>query len=177
MAQLSVTIAGRSYRMSCADGEEDHLRGLAQMVDEKIADMRQSFGEIGDQRLIVMAALTVADELSGEKRRIEALEDELARRSAAQTDVAAASESWAVSVANALDDAAVRIESDRPGHECGRAGASTSSSQDTEAAALTGFVPHVRNILGRRAEFRGFDSQFLNGFRVRMRNLLLPSCQ
>ncbi|HWG03376.1 MAG TPA: cell division protein ZapA [Beijerinckiaceae bacterium] len=110
MAQVSVTIAGRSYRMSCADGEEDHLRGLAQMVDEKIAEMRQSFGEIGDQRLTIMAALTVADEFSEERRRTESLEDELARRSAAQTDVAAASENWAVSVANALDEASVRIE-------------------------------------------------------------------
>ena len=110
MAQLSVTIAGRSYRIACADGEEDHLRGLAQTIDDKIADMRQSFGEIGDQRLVIMAALTVADELSEEKRRTETLEEELARRSAVQTDVAAASESWAVSVANALDEASVRIE-------------------------------------------------------------------
>lgn len=110
MAQLSVTIDGRSYRMACADGEEDHLEGLAQMIDDKITGMRRIFGEIGDQRLIVMAALTVADELAEAKRRTEELEGELARRSAAQTDVAAASESWAASVADALDAASHRIE-------------------------------------------------------------------
>jgi cell division protein ZapA len=110
MAQLSVTIAGRSYRMACADGEEDHLEGLAQMIDDKISEMRQTFGEIGDQRLIVMAALTVADELTEEKRKTEELEGELARRNAAQTDVVTANESWAKSVADALDNASVRIE-------------------------------------------------------------------
>ena len=110
MAQLSVNIAGRSYRMACADGEEDHLEGLAQMLDGKIAEMREMFGEIGDQRLIVMAALTVADELDGERRRNERLEAELAQRRAAHSDVATASESWARSVADALDTASVRIE-------------------------------------------------------------------
>jgi cell division protein ZapA len=110
MAQLSVTIAGRAYRMACADGEEDHLEGLAQMIDGKIAEMRGMFGEIGDQRLIVMAALTVADELTEERRRIETLEDELARARAADTDVVSASESWARSIADALDAASGRLE-------------------------------------------------------------------
>jgi cell division protein ZapA len=110
MAELSVNIAGRSYRMACADGEEDHLEGLAQMLDGKIAEMREMFGEIGDQRLIVMAALSVADELDEARRRNERLEAELAQRRAAHSDVAMASESWARSVADALDGAAVRIE-------------------------------------------------------------------
>ncbi len=110
MAQLSVNIAGRAYRMACADGEEDHLEGLAQMIDGKIAEMRETFGEIGDQRLIVMAALSVADELSEEQRKNEHLEAELALRRAAHSDVATANESWARSVADALDTAAVRIE-------------------------------------------------------------------
>jgi cell division protein ZapA len=110
MAQLSVTIDGRPYRMACADGEEDHLEGLARMIDNKIAEMRRTFGEIGDQRLIVMAALTVADELSEAKQRVEELESELARRDAARTDVITASESWARSIADALDAASSRIE-------------------------------------------------------------------
>jgi cell division protein ZapA len=110
MAQLSVNIAGRAYRMACADGEEDHLEGLAQMIDGKIAEMRETFGEIGDQRLIVMAALTVADELDEARRRNERLEAELAQRRSSDSDVATASEGWARSVADALDGAAVRIE-------------------------------------------------------------------
>jgi cell division protein ZapA len=64
MATVTVTIAGKSYRMACGDGEEEHLTGLAAMFDDKITDMRGSFGEIGDMRLHVMAALAIADELS-----------------------------------------------------------------------------------------------------------------
>ena len=64
MAQVTVTIAGRTYRMACGDGEEEHLAGLAAVFDAKIEEMRAAFGEIGDMRLHVMAALTFADDLS-----------------------------------------------------------------------------------------------------------------
>ncbi len=78
MSQVTVTIAGRTYRIACADGEESHLMGLAAFYDGKIEEMRGAFGEIGDMRLHVMAAITVADELSEQRRRVEALEAEIA---------------------------------------------------------------------------------------------------
>ena len=56
MAQVTVTIAEKVYRIACDDGQEDHLRRLAAEVDGKIGQMRQTFGEIGDNRLTVMAA-------------------------------------------------------------------------------------------------------------------------
>jgi cell division protein ZapA len=67
MAQVSVTIDGRKYRLACNEGEEARLESLAGMIDEKIGEMRAAFGEIGDQRLVIMAALTIADNL-GEAR-------------------------------------------------------------------------------------------------------------
>jgi cell division protein ZapA len=75
---VTVTIAGKAYRMACADGEEAHLAGLAQLFDGKIAEMRKTFGEIGDMRLHVMAAITLADDLTESRKRIAALEAELA---------------------------------------------------------------------------------------------------
>jgi cell division protein ZapA len=78
MSQVTVEIAGKTYRMACADGEERHLEGLAALFDSKIAEMRAAFGEIGDMRLHVMAAITLADEMHEMKRRIAALEAELA---------------------------------------------------------------------------------------------------
>jgi cell division protein ZapA len=78
MPQVTVTIAGQTYRMACAEGEERHLEGLAVSYDAKIEDMRASFGEIGDLRLHVMAAIAQADELHETKRRIAALEAEVA---------------------------------------------------------------------------------------------------
>ena len=58
MAQVAVTIGGRTYRLACNEGEEEHLESLARVVDSKFDTIHKSFGEIGDQRLIVMAALT-----------------------------------------------------------------------------------------------------------------------
>jgi cell division protein ZapA len=80
MPQVNVTIAGKAYRMACGEGEESHLEALAQHYDGKIAEMRQAFGEIGDMRLHVMAALMVADEASELKQRVAALEAEIAAR-------------------------------------------------------------------------------------------------
>jgi cell division protein ZapA len=78
MPQVTVTIANRTYRMACGEGEEAHLESLAALFDGKIEEMRGSFGEIGDMRLHVMAALTLADDLGEARRRIESLEQEVA---------------------------------------------------------------------------------------------------
>lgn len=80
MPQVNVTIAGKAYRMACGEGEEPHLEGLALLYDGKIDEMRQAFGEIGDMRLHVMAALMVADEVSELKQRVAALETQLSAR-------------------------------------------------------------------------------------------------
>jgi cell division protein ZapA len=76
MSHVNVTINGRQYRMACEDGQEDHLRGLAEEFDRRIAGLRGNFGEIGDMRLAVMAALMVADELAEAGRRLQAVEQE-----------------------------------------------------------------------------------------------------
>jgi cell division protein ZapA len=64
MSQVSVTIDGRKYRLACNEGEEAQLESLAGTLDEKIGEMRKIFGEIGDQRLVIMAALSLADSMT-----------------------------------------------------------------------------------------------------------------
>lgn len=76
---MTVTIAGKTYRMACADGEEAHLEGLGALYDGKITEMRDAFGEIGDMRLHVMAALMIADELSEARSVISGLEAEISQ--------------------------------------------------------------------------------------------------
>jgi cell division protein ZapA len=77
MPQVTVTIAGKTYRMACDDGQEEHLFGLARRLDLVIDDLRGVFGEIGDQRLTVMSAITVLDQLSEAERRLRGLEAEI----------------------------------------------------------------------------------------------------
>ena len=64
MASVNATIAGRQFRLACEDGQEEHLQMLARDIDQRIEGLRKQFGEIGDTRLTVMAALMVADEMS-----------------------------------------------------------------------------------------------------------------
>jgi cell division protein ZapA len=65
MAQVTVTIDGKAYRMACEEGQEDHLTGLAARFDRYVGHLKGSqFGEIGDLRLTVMAGIMVMDELS-----------------------------------------------------------------------------------------------------------------
>src|SRR5919198_153935 len=78
MAQVNVTINGRQFRMACGAGEEGGLPRLAEELDRRIRELRASFGEIGDTRLTVMAALAVADELSEIQEKLQRLEPELA---------------------------------------------------------------------------------------------------
>lgn len=77
MPQVSVTIHGRQYRMACEDGQEDHLRLLAEGFDQRISELRARMGEIGDMRLTVVAALMLADELSETQRRLADIDTEL----------------------------------------------------------------------------------------------------
>jgi cell division protein ZapA len=77
MANVVVNIAGRPYTMQCPDGEEDHLKELAKLLDTEVGRIRQSVGAIGDIRQLVMAGLMVADRLSEATRKIENLEDQL----------------------------------------------------------------------------------------------------
>jgi len=110
MSQVSVTINGRQFRMACEDGEEARLQRLAQDLDASIAQLRTRFGEIGDTRLTVMAALTLADELAETKEKLQRLEPELATLQNASVASAGHSEATHAAVVAALNAAAERIE-------------------------------------------------------------------
>ena len=110
MSQVSVTINGRQFRMACEDGQEGHLMELARDLDTRIEGLRTKFGEIGDTRLTVMAALTVCDELQDAGNRIRALEEELATLRDVRTVAADRAKATQSAVANALTAAADRIE-------------------------------------------------------------------
>jgi cell division protein ZapA len=110
MSQVSVTINGRQFRMACEDGQEPHLVDLAHELDSRISGLRSKFGEIGDTRLTVMAALTVADELAEAAVRVTRLERELAALQEARATASDENKSAQAAVAAALSSAAERIE-------------------------------------------------------------------
>jgi cell division protein ZapA len=110
MAQVNATIAGRQFRLACEDGQEEHLHALASDMDARIEGLRQKFGEIGDTRLTVMAALMVADELTEALRRLRRLEEEIAGLQDARVVAADRAKAASAAVVNAFNSAAERIE-------------------------------------------------------------------
>ena len=110
MSSVNVTINGRQFRMACEDGQEAHLMKLAQELDARIEALRGNFGEIGDNRLIVMAALTVADELSEATNKLRRLEEELAALQDARVSMVDRSKATQAAVVAAFTSAAERLE-------------------------------------------------------------------
>ena len=111
MPQVNVTINGRQFRMACEDGQEEHLTRLARELDGRIETLRAKFGEIGDTRLTVMAALTIADELGEVASRLRRLEDELMAVQEAQVASTDRYNAAQATAAASLNAAAERIES------------------------------------------------------------------
>jgi len=110
MGQVNTTIAGRQYRLACEDGQEDHLLALAKDIDSRIIDLRRKFGEIGDTRLTVMAALMLADEMAENRQKVRKLEEEIAELSAAREVSAERAQAASDAVVGAFHSAAERIE-------------------------------------------------------------------
>jgi cell division protein ZapA len=110
MSHINVTLNGRQYRMACEEGQEARLIKLAENLETRIQSLRGKFGEIGDARLTVMAALTVCDELLDANNRIHNLEEELEALRNVRVAAADRAKATQTAVANALNAAADRIE-------------------------------------------------------------------
>lgn len=110
MSQVNVTINGRQFRMACEDGQEGHLQQLARELDERIAALRTQFGEIGDARLTVMAALMVADELAETSKKLKRLETDHAALQDARGVAAERTQATQEAIVAAFASAAERIE-------------------------------------------------------------------
>ncbi|MDE2331118.1 MAG: cell division protein ZapA [Bradyrhizobium sp.] len=110
MSHVNVTINGRQYRMACEEGQENQLIDLAASFETRIESLRGKFGEIGDARLTVMAALTVCDELIDANQRIRSLEQELGALQNVRVVASDRARATQTAVAKALNAAADRIE-------------------------------------------------------------------
>ena len=110
MSHINVTINARQYRMACEEGQEVRLLKLAEGLETRIQSLRGKFGEIGDARLTVMAALTACDELVDAGNRIRTMEQELNELRDFRNAAVERARMTQTAVVNALNAAAERIE-------------------------------------------------------------------
>ncbi|SEQ13220.1 cell division protein ZapA [Devosia sp. YR412] len=110
MPEVNVEINGRKYRMACEEGQQQHLIGLAERFDRQVEGLKGAVGEIGDNRLTVMAGIAVVDELAEAERRIAALEREVLVLTRAGQEISAEIEALEEKFAARLFDAAKMLE-------------------------------------------------------------------
>ena len=110
MGQVVVTIAGRSFRLACEDGDEPRLAALAQTFDATVDELRGSFGEVGDTRLAVMAGLVMTDRLGEAQAQIERLSAQVAELQAQLAQVQSSNAGTDDQIRQRVDDLAARLE-------------------------------------------------------------------
>ena len=108
--QVMVNIGGRSFRLACNPGEEQHLLTLAKFVDGKIGEMHSSFRDMGELRIVVMAALAIADELFEARRKAQDRDDATAQAVGREAQSRASAESRAAVFESALVETTRRVE-------------------------------------------------------------------
>ena len=122
MAKVSLNINGKQYALGCDDGEEERLSHLGELLNERVKMLANQFGQIGDLRLMVMAGITMLDEMEDLKAdRDESVSEatrEIERNSQTALELAKASENNAVSELNSaaekLEKLALRFSADTP---------------------------------------------------------------
>ncbi len=110
MAEVSVNIDGKAYRMACEAGQEDHLTELANRFDRYVGHLKGQFGEIGDLRLTVMAGILVMDELSEAQRRLDGLENEMGSLKKTRDAALTQADKTESALVAAVDDVTEQVE-------------------------------------------------------------------
>ena len=110
MAQVNLTVNGRIYKMACEDGEEQHVTELGQRFDEAINELRSVLGEIGDQRLMVMAGILMTDRLGDAEKRLVRVEQDMQGVKDGRADIAMRIDGLEQNFAESFNRAAERIE-------------------------------------------------------------------
>ena len=110
MSQVTITVGGRHYRLSCDEGEEPHLAELGEKLDTMMTELREAFGEIGDQRLTVMAAILALDRLDEAEKKVGAVEADMSSARENRNETVGRAKHIEEHFADAMETAATRIE-------------------------------------------------------------------
>lgn len=107
MAVVNVMVNGRAYTIACDDGEEEHLRELASHVDTRVRELLSSVGQVGDSRLLLMAALLITDDMLDAQHKLATHKEQLG---ATHDEMDERLEQAEVIAAETLEAAAKRLE-------------------------------------------------------------------
>jgi cell division protein ZapA len=106
---VNIMINSRAYTIACDEGEEEHLRDLAKHVDAKVRELLETVGQVGDSRLILMAALLITDDYYDAVHRLEARARDFDALSGAHADAKTRLGTVELNAAQTLEAATKRI--------------------------------------------------------------------
>lgn len=78
MGQVTVKVNNITYQVGCDDGEEDHVLYLAEFIDNRVQELARAMGQVGEERLLLMASLLIAEDLEESYSELEILRQEIA---------------------------------------------------------------------------------------------------
>ena len=110
MPLVNVLVNGRAYTVACDEGEEEHLRELGQYLDRRVRELSATVGQVADSRLLLMAGLVIADELSDAMAKLDEQNKELTTIKSAHALAAETLANDDERAANALEFASSRLE-------------------------------------------------------------------
>ncbi len=110
MSEVSIDINGRKYRMACEDGQEQHLIELGKRLNQFVDKFKEGFGEIGDNRLTVMAGIAVTDSLVEAEKNLKSINERYVQISEENTELLKAREDEKLDFVQKLSDMASKIE-------------------------------------------------------------------
>ena len=77
MANVNIKFNGKEFLLSCDDGQEEHLEELSVYLNDKFNDLKNSLGNIGENKLMLITSIKVMDEYFETKKKIEEQKIEL----------------------------------------------------------------------------------------------------
>ncbi len=110
MAEVNIEINGRKYRMACEDGQESQLVQLGERFDGFVDGFKDEFGEIGDNRLIIMAGIAVMDALVEAEEKIRELQSKLEITKVIEDNLTSEKQQLEKQFAKKMSDVAQKIE-------------------------------------------------------------------
>lgn len=110
MAEVLIKINGKNYRMACEEGEQDRVMNLGERFNSCINDLKEKFGGIDSERLIIMAAMIITDQLYEAEQKLEDGNAEVSRLKQEGEATSEEFEKEKLGVAVKIEEAAEKIE-------------------------------------------------------------------
>ena len=79
MANVNIKFNGKEFLLSCEDGQEEHLEELSLYLNEKFSDLKNSLGNLGESKLLLITSISVLDEYYETKKKIDIQKEEINR--------------------------------------------------------------------------------------------------